>query len=216
MRLPCNRPALDVRAAARALNQAGLRFAFGLVVMALSGTGPSSAQAPPVPPPVEQQIADCRNPVFATDHLVCGDTSLLALDSELAEALAATTEPESRWIEPQRQWFSRRSRCAFSENHRDCAIAAYRERIALLRPINPSAKMSPTRCDDPLIKAVAISPDWTVLLGQEGNILGVAQDVPAAAGWEPFLTIVRSGERLVVHSADGSDLKCRIRLRANF
>ena len=51
-----------------------------------------------VPPPVEQSSADCVRPVYASDHLVCGDEDLRRLDVRLSALvsqprLTASTEP---------------------------------------------------------------------------------------------------------------------------
>jgi uncharacterized protein len=95
-----------------------------------------SESAAPVAPPVDQVSADCTAPTYATDRLVCYDPVLLTLDAELArlwaraEAAGHVTGAAQR---AQIDWFRQRSLCAFREDHRACAEAAYRERIAELQ-----------------------------------------------------------------------------------
>jgi uncharacterized protein len=178
-------------------------------VIALLFVTPLSAQVPAVPPPPEQSTADCRNPTFATDQLVCTNPDLRALDTQLAELLVGATEPVSKWFEPQGQWLLRRSRCAFSEAHAECARAAYRERIALLRPLEPGARMLPARCDASEIKSVAVSPERIVLLDKSGRVLGVAQNADARGNWQAFLVILRRDRKIFMRSVSGDSLKCR-------
>jgi hypothetical protein len=102
--------------------------------MVLSNAG-GAAAAPPVPPPADQISADCKAATYATDQLVCSDPTLLALDTEMAR-LWARVEAEGRLDSDgrsaQMSWFRQRSLCAFDGDHRGCAIAAYRARIAAL------------------------------------------------------------------------------------
>lgn len=87
-----------------------------------------------VAPPTNQTSADCAAPTYATDMLVCDDPQLLALDAELAR-LWAEADPGGDPVaaEAQAAWFRERSLCAFEEDHRGCAEAAYRARIEVLR-----------------------------------------------------------------------------------
>lgn len=181
-----------------------------LAVAALGMAGTAGAQPAPVPPPAEQQTADCGAPVFATDQLVCSDPALRALDSELAARLAEAPELSSRWIEPQHQWFLRRSRCAFAEDHAACAEAAYRERLALLGPLDPKAKVLAARCHDAVIEAVATKDSQTFLLDRQHNTIGIATTRPGRSSWQPFLTAKRRGRMLIVTAAEGASLKCTL------
>jgi uncharacterized protein len=180
-----------------------------LAAAALGLAGSAGAQPSPVPPPAEQQTADCAAPVFATDQLVCSDPALHALDSELAAQLAEAPEPSSRWIEPQRQWFSRRSRCAFAEDHGACAEAAYRERLALFAPLSAEAEMLAANCGVPEIASVVVKGKQTILLGRDGKIQGTAWNSAAKSSWLPYLTAAWRGRQVVIRTLADDNLKCR-------
>lgn len=171
---------------------------------------PLVGQPAPVPPPAEQQTADCRNPVYATDQLVCSDPALKALDSALAAALARGSAPASVWFEPQEAWFKRRSRCAFAADHAVCAAAAYRERLAVLRDLEPDMTRSVARCTDSAVAAIAVSGDRTVLIGANGRMLGAAVAGTARGSWQPFLTLAKPAPRLKLTAQSGQVLTCRV------
>jgi uncharacterized protein len=68
--------------------------------------------------------------------LVCDDPELRALDAELAQLWArveADPDGDPAAAEAQAAWFRERSLCAFEDDHRGCAEAAYRARIDTLR-----------------------------------------------------------------------------------
>ena len=180
-----------------------------LAAAALGMAGSAGAQPAPVPPPAEQQTAECAAPVFATDQLVCGDPALRALDSELAARLAESPEPSSRWIEPQRKWFLRRSRCAFAEDHAVCAAAAYRERLALFAPLSPDAETLAAKCGVPEIASVVVKGDQTILVGHNGKIQGKAWNSAAKSSWRPFLTATWRGRQVAIRTLADDNLKCR-------
>lgn len=180
-----------------------------LAAAALGMAGAAGAQPAPIPPPAEQQTADCGAPVFATDQLVCSDPALRALDSELAARLDQAPEPSSRWIEPQRQWFLRRSRCAFSEDHAACVEAAYRERLALLSPLGSGAKLLAVNCGVPEIGSIVVKGNQTILIGQNGTIQGSAWSSAVNSSWRPFLTAAWRGRQILIRTADDVSLKCR-------
>ena len=90
----------------------------------------------PVPPPAGQVTADCTTPTYATDHLVCADPGLRALDADLARVWAraeAAGQVTAGARQAQAAWFRQRSLCAFRDDHRACTEAAYRARIAELQ-----------------------------------------------------------------------------------
>lgn len=180
-----------------------------LAAAALGLAGAAGAQPSPVPPPAEQQTADCAAPVFATDQLVCSDPALRALDSALAARLAEAPEPSSRWIEPQRQWFLRRSRCAFAEDHGACAEAAYRERLALFAPLSPETKTLAANCGVPEIASIVVKGNHTILLDQNGNVRGMAGISAGKSSWRLFLTAAWRGRQVVIRTLADDNLKCR-------
>jgi uncharacterized protein len=179
-------------------------------ILALPGPAPAITQAPPVPPTAEQHTADCRAPVFATDQLVCADPALRALDSEVATLLAEAGPPAaSRWIEAQEQWFLRRSRCAFAADHRACTEAAYRERLALLRPLDPALARQPVRCEPPGIAALAIGQDRIALVDRAGKVAGAAAAGAGKSSWQPFLTATRRKANFAIRTSAGDAQRCR-------
>lgn len=181
-----------------------------LLAAVLDMASAATLQTAPVPPPAEQQTADCSAPVFATDQLVCGDGTLRALDSELARALAAGALPNSPWFERQSKWFLRRSHCAFAEDHNACAKAAYRERLALLGDLDPKTKVLAARCDDAAIAAVAVKDDQIFLLDRQRRIIGAAATRSGRSSWQPFLTAQRRGRMLIVTTGEGASLQCTV------
>jgi uncharacterized protein len=89
-----------------------------------------------VPPPIDQVSADCTAPTYTTDQLVCADPALRAHDDELARLWAhaeATGRLGASVQEAQADWFRQRRLRALREDHRACADAAYRARIAELK-----------------------------------------------------------------------------------
>lgn len=114
-----------------------------LLPVLLLGSAPALA----VPPPPEQFSANCESPTYASDMLVCGDTSLRTLDARMRDAWAAVdfaaAVAPGAWVEGQQDWFKRRSMCAFSERHAECLQDAYLERIAVLDALRLVASRPP-------------------------------------------------------------------------
>ena len=98
-----------------------------------------SAGVPPVPPPVAQERADCTQPTYASDMLVCASPELLALDAKMASLLPSegigSEANGPALLESQSDWFKRRSMCAFQARHAECLRAAYDERISVLEAL---------------------------------------------------------------------------------
>lgn len=194
--------------AARVLVQGVLR------ALVLACASMMHAQAAAVPPPVEQETANCAAPVFATDQLVCSDPALRERDRELAALLVSASAPNSPWIEPQRDWFLRRSRCAFVVDHANCVAAAYDERLAIFHsPPLPQARTT-ARCGTADIVAVNSTDGWIVLFDRQGSVLGVAWNGPPNRDWQPFLLAVSHGRKLTIRSATGDFFACQISRRA--
>jgi uncharacterized protein len=184
----------------------GLMVAWTAVALPASGVAQPSA----VPPPPEQQTADCIRPVFATDQLVCRDQALRQLDSQLAAALRTFDSPSGIWLEPQTQWFLRRSRCAFQADHRQCVELAYAERLAIVRPLSPHAVRASADCNDASIKMVAIEQDRVSLFDATNALLGVGLTSTTSNIWVPFLNAIHAGRNLEASSPSSDVLRCRL------
>lgn len=181
--------------------------AWTAVALPASGVAQPSA----VPPPPEQQTADCIRPVFATDQLVCSDPALRQLDSQLAAALRTFDSPSGSWLEAQTQWFLRRSRCAFQADHRQCVQLAYAERLAIMRPLSPHAIRASAGCNDALVKMVAIELDRVSLFDATNTLLGVGLTSTTKSNtWVPFLTASHGGRNLEASSSSSGILRCTL------
>jgi uncharacterized protein len=95
-----------------------------------------------IPPPPEQLAADCVQPTYASDQLVCTTPELLTLDLRMSALLdrvdleaVIRTDPS---FEPQPDWLRRRSLCAFAAAHAECLRAMYEARIAELEGLAPA------------------------------------------------------------------------------
>ncbi|WP_255094061.1 hypothetical protein [Synechococcus sp. J7-Johnson] len=176
-----------------------------------------------VPPPPEQGTANCSNPTYASDQLVCADPDLLALDRRmvvlLAEASPAGPGSPLHWFEPQPDWFRRRSLCAFSERHAACLIAAYSERIDLLAALAGRAS-GQTR---PAFLATCPGAPWgngPVRLHQpdpsplsiqdgRGRLLVLASALQPQDDWSPFVRIGNDARGIRLEPPGGSVVRCR-------
>ena len=177
--------------------------------------------APPgaVPPPVEQASADCANPVYASDQLVCSDSALRAQDQQLAALIAsAPLVVTSRLIESDAAWFSRSRRCAFAADHRACLVAAYQERIAVRAALGeaPGAQGEVLLCragdsSRGMILAPAADTSALVLRERSSGEISAVVFAPAAvdAPWQPFVSHVRRGERVRFTSLAGLQVSCK-------
>lgn len=186
-----------------------------LAGMALTQSAPPAA----VPPPVEQASADCANPVYASDRLVCSDPALRAQDQKLAALIAAAPlVNHRRTIESDAAWFSRSRRCAFAADHRACLAAAYQERIAVRSALAeaPAAQGEALLCragdsSRGMILAPSADPAALVLRGRSSGEVHAVVFAPAAEGapWQPFASYVRRGERVRFTSLDGLLVSCK-------
>jgi uncharacterized protein len=177
--------------------------------------------APPgaVPPPVEQASADCANPVYASDQLVCSDSALRAQDQKLAALIAsAPLADTSRLIESDAAWFSRSRRCAFAADHRACLVAAYQERIVVRAALAeaPAAQGEALLCragdsSRGMILAPAADPAALVLRERSSGKISAVVFAPAAEGapWQPFASQTRRTRFVRFTSLAGGALYCR-------
>lgn len=91
-----------------------------------------------IPPPPDQVSANCLEPTYASDSLVCGDDELRELDHLLLERISTDrgTRSAEAGFESHEDWFRRSRLCAFEAAHSDCLLAAYCWRLALLAGAN--------------------------------------------------------------------------------
>ena len=170
---------------------------------------PAIAQPAPVPPPVAQRGADCARPQYASDILVCGDSALRAMDSEVA-ALAKTPlllADGALW-EDQSAWIRRRSLCAFQADHRACLAAAYADRRTVLIAANTMPNR-PLRCDGGWRgrKLLASESAAALVIQSDGRLLSVAS--VAGPAWQPLIVLRRSGRSIMLRPQSGRPLQCR-------
>lgn len=168
-----------------------------------------------VPPPVEQLTADCRQPTYASDILICSDFELREANTQLdRERLFPFHLPMSSnglW-ETDVDWFKRRSLCAFQAEHARCLTAAYTERRALLSAVRAFRGTGDWVCSNSLGKGLVgrIGEAGILVFGSVSAIEGAAA-APArrADGWNSFVTYARQGNRLTVRQGTSSVLRCR-------
>jgi len=121
----------------------------------------------PLASPAEAQAdlpaAQCSRAATPTEGAICANQELRALDTELAEAyhhaLSATNKDSNERqmrIAEQRQWLTMRDACKVNVG---CLAAAYRERLAQLRP-GAILEISPLA----LPQFLAVLPDAVIQL----------------------------------------------------
>jgi uncharacterized protein len=171
-----------------------------------------------VPPPVPQRTAACSAIVYATDALVCDDDALREADQLLAGLYAEADHfgvaDEAAYIETATAWFRRRSLCAFSADHRDCVVAAYRERSAVMqaqlavrgrpRPIEITCRNA--RWRGSWIRTTG-GLEAIVLSDENATPIGVALDGGDGHGWRVFLK-ADSTDHLLSLSREGERIEC--------
>lgn len=184
-----------------------------LYLVLLFAPGPAA-----VPPPVVQESANCVAPVYASDHLVCSDAALRRLDGRLVSAIAASPTVESSpWFEANGEWFRRRSLCAFLEQHRQCLIEAYTDRLAILaRLVEPPQADAPASCGGQGQRtAVRIwldpASDSLVLRDTSSKaVIGVASGRHQYQQWATALVFKKAGATFDFSRHDGSRFTCRV------
>lgn len=169
-----------------------------------------------VPPPVEQQAADCIRLVYAVDQLICADPALRAEEDQLAAAWRdARPLPADDWLEDQSVWFRRRALCAFETRARACTQAATRERMMVLAAARQAATVAgqPAVCSDGVsTRTMSVTRlDHAWVAAAQGQIAWAA--APATRDWRPFVVGVERGSRLEFRRIDGARLTCRLERR---
>jgi len=205
-------------------NAIGTYAGFLMVGWLQSAPSPIS-DAHAIPPPPVQSVADCERPTYASDQLVCADAELLALDRKLRDLLAtvdlASRVAPASLVEPQEAWFTRRSRCAFSESHAACLRAAYDERIAVLTAVD-SATAAATRgaeaatCDNAPWGSTEVSLERNgrhaaTVMDAQARVLAVAFIATRGSDWSPFVRITNRNTTIRVTTLDGQTVECQLR-----
>jgi uncharacterized protein len=176
------------------------------------------------PPPLEQLAADCTTQTYASDQLVCTTPELLELDSRLRTALHAQrddTVADEAKLEPQQDWFKRRSLCAFSVRHAACLRAAYGERISILEALQsigePSTIATAFRAAcagapwaDASVRILIRAKGPVVVLNAAGKVLAVPFEATVRNDWSPFLRATLKGAALELVPIEGDPVHCRL------
>ncbi len=183
----------------------------------------AAGSAVAVPPPPEQIAADCERPVYASDHAVCADPALLALDRQMLDEVQRNDLDDvvarNALVESQPAWFRRRGLCAFSARHEACLSAAYRERIATLQTLSaaPDRLHSSATAFDCPGAPWSPAPAWLaspapqvfVLTDAAGRHLAIGLDAEPGAAWTPFLRIGVRGAQVELQPVDGPSISCQ-------
>jgi hypothetical protein len=168
------------------------------------------------PPPPEQRTADCIATTYATDALVCGDSTLLETDRQLVRLydVAETTglRIEGALTESSTEWLRRRSRCAFSPNHRACVVAAYRERMSVVQALlaaRAGAAPLTVQCDADHSRGrhvrTAAGLEALVLSDEAGHPVGVALAAAEGPDWTASVAYVPTAGDLALTLARGDE-----------
>lgn len=186
-----------------------------LVCLSIVSIGETSrAEDAPTPPPPRQYTADCSQPVYATDRLVCGDLELRVLDDDLRALLRDRGKAiSSPYIEPDADWFKRRSLCAFQADHKDCVRGAYAERLAVLRVIAMSrpVEFEPVRCSGVDASGMGRVGDALLLYDEKDQPIVVSFPADAHRPWKDFTVYSRKAKRLSLAFVDGRSLRCDVK-----
>jgi uncharacterized protein len=181
-----------------------------------------------VPPPLPQSGADCKQPTYASDRLVCGDSALLALDRQVGESwrAIAATHPATqtalelpRRLEAQEAWFGRRSRCAFVEAQAACLEAAYRDRARVLDAWQRAASGAlpgpgtRLRCTgapwgDATVTVHRPTADALVLGSLDGRVLAIATPGGGQDGWRPFVQFEGAATPILLRPLSAAVISC--------
>lgn len=105
--------------------------------------------------------------------------------------------PAGQWIEDAETWFRRSRLCAMKEDHRDCLIGAYRERLAL-ETVRANAGSS-RACGHLLL--VYTSNSAHALFSAKGQLMLLA--LPATTAWTPFISTSMKRGRIVFRNGQG-------------
>lgn len=178
----------------------------GLALL-LFGAAPPAA---PIPPPVDQAVANCDSPIYASDVTVCSNEILLALDRELGALLPIPEVASSIAFEEQDDWFRRSRKCAFRPDQVNCLRAAYRERLAVavaLRAFaNHPLQWREITCGKSAVQIANVSPGVVAVRWENGSVLALS--ATELASWTPYAWTRIKGKKFEVRGPNGVALRC--------
>lgn len=195
-----------------------VRDATLILIMLLATVVPSGSIAQAVPPPFELSGVNCRTPVYASDHLVCADPELRAIDAENAQNSASigvlALSRESR-VETDEAWFRRRGKCAFESDHRACLIDAYRDRALVLFALK-SASTDTARlvCGGAWTNRnlrISTGEMGAMRVTEQDRLLAVATPFLRSSTWKPAVAFRKSGATIVFMPFDAIAIRCVVR-----
>lgn len=118
-----------------------LRYAIAFVALCLPFNGEIALAQPAAG---SHPSFDCAKSSSPVEKLICGDTTLVALDLEAARlfVLARGGDGAARddVVKAQDDWLGERNDCASSTDIRRCLAEAYVKRISKLRETDPAAR----------------------------------------------------------------------------
>lgn len=179
-------------------------------------TPATSAMA--IPPPVEQYSANCQNPTYASDQLICSDEQLLSLDGKLVAILVfnpeLTQRPDSAFFESQSAWLRRRSLCAMKDDHAACLRASYKDRVRVLQGVGQKipGTVAVGRCkvrfheDDAIF--TAYNDQSLVVVDADRTVIGLVSTNEDASDWQPYVSAKKSRRMLELKTITGQVSNC--------
>lgn len=195
-----------------------LRYLISLFAAAymLSSSVQIMAQAP-VPPPVEQNTADCAMPTYASDQLVCSDDRLRELDKRLKLLLAQGLPQKLAFIqESDEQWFKRRSRCAFEDEHQRCLGEAYADRLAIIQTdLSDIGSSKHAKCKNlEKVRRVklrkALNGNVVIIQATNERLIGVATPILRNSVWKPALSYMATNQLFEFRISGGTAFWCKL------
>ena len=191
-----------------------------LAIAALAAPLLAAAPAAATPPPPPRTATNCNARVYVIDDIVCATPSLLALDQQVAEALAAAPDavhPEHpRLVDAQSDWYWRSRQCFKAPDQPACLTAAYTERLAVLAVLRapPAAGAGEDgHCKgapwgEKAVKLNRTGDGPLVVSDLDGTVIAVAA-TPNRAGWTAYMTLTNRAAPWKLEHYQGLVMACR-------
>ncbi len=191
-----------------------------LAIAALAAPLLAAAPAAATPPPPPRTATNCNARVYVIDDIVCATPSLLALDQQVAEALAAAPDavhPEHpRLVDAQSDWYWRSRQCFKASDQPACLTAAYEERLAVLAVLRAPPAVGVGQdghCNGPPWGDKAVKLNRTgdgplVVSDLDGKVIAVASP-PNRAGWTAYMTLTNGKAPWKLRHYQGLVMVCR-------